>query len=336
MGKQTNAQVLRFSKSEDWVSKYYVDSFNYSNLLVQDLLIREYAINFISGFNTKVAQVYIHREEHRVILRIFSYNDSFTHWSSCLMKHKKKVRYNKKRLKRSSVKHKNIFNPPNSDTKTYNPLMCIDTLPFQMIFKRDGKHLDYIKVKKYSKNIRRCTGYSGKSLLALNLSYLLKTNVIIQNTNILSNNQRHLLLKIFRPMGFRLRSPLSKFLRIKFVCLVYYSLLYKSSLLLCRYLRFIIPRFCKKRRKSRRINPFFKSLKSVIKLMFLKGFCKKAKIKGVKICIKGRINGSRRKRTYIYKKGHTSTQSFKNEVSYYQEDCLTIFGVLGIKVWIIY
>ena len=25
-----------------------------------------------------------------------------------------------------------------------------------------------------------------------------------------------------------------------------------------------------------------------------------------------------------------------NEISYYQEDCLTIFGILGIKVWVIY
>ena len=46
--------------------------------------------------------------------------------------------------------------------------------------------------------------------------------------------------------------------------------------------------------------------------------------------------GKRRKRTYIIKKGQTSTQAFNNEISYYQEDCLTIFGILGIKVWIIY
>lgn len=38
----------------------------------------------------------------------------------------------------------------------------------------------------------------------------------------------------------------------------------------------------------------------------------------------------------LQKKGQTSTQAFNNEISYYQEDCLTIFGILGIKVWIIY
>jgi small subunit ribosomal protein S3 len=65
-------------------------------------------------------------------------------------------------------------------------------------------------------------------------------------------------------------------------------------------------------------------------------FSKQLCIKGIKIVVKGRINGSRRKRTYVIKKGYTSTQSFNNEISYYQEDCLTIFGILGIKVWIIY
>merc|ERR1712187_873558 len=255
------------------------------NLIVSDILIREYVINFISLFNTKVAQVFIYREKSKVIIRIFSYNDSFTNWNSFILKHK--------------------------------------------------KELDYISLNNYLK-VNKCIGYSGKRLLSLNLSYLLKTNVIIKNTNIISHNQRIVLLRIFNYMGLRLKSPLSKYLRTKFICLVYYSLLYKSALLLCRYLRFIVPRFCKKKRKSRKINPFLKSLKSVIGLMFTGNFIKHACVKGVKILFKGRINGSRRKRTHIIKCGQTSTQSFKNQISYYQEDCLTIFGILGIKVWIIY
>ena len=42
MGKQTNAQVLRFLQNEDWISKYYSSSFNYSNLITQDFLIHDY------------------------------------------------------------------------------------------------------------------------------------------------------------------------------------------------------------------------------------------------------------------------------------------------------
>ena len=333
MGKQTNSQILRFLKNKDWLSKYYSSYFNYSNLIVQDILIREYVINFISLFNTKVAQVFIYRKKHNIIIRIFSYNDSFMNWNSFLSKHQKKLKSRNYLLDQFSSKHKNILDLKNLNS--YEWFQENKNLTDNILFFKNAKRLDHISLTNYLK-INKRTNYSGKRLLSLNLSYLLKTNVIIKNTNIISNHKRFLFLKIFNYMGLRLRSPLSKYLRTKFICLVYYSLLYKSSLLLCRYLRFIIPRFCKKKRKSRKINPFLKSLKFVIGLMFTKKFSKHARVKGVKILCKGRINGSRRKRTYIIKRGQTSTQSFTNEISYYQEDCLTIFGILGIKVWIIY
>ena len=333
MGKQTNAQVLRFLQNKDWLSKYYCSPFNYSNLIMQDILIREYIINFISLFNTKVAQVYIYRKQHRIIIRIFSYNDSFTNWKSFLLKHRKKVQSRNYALNRVSIKHTDILNSRNLES--YNWLHSNENLTNELVFVKNKSKFDYLLVNNYI-NKKKCVGYSGKRLLALNLAHLLKTNVIVKNTNIISNNNRSILLKIFSSMGFRLRSPLSKYLRTKFICLVYYSFLYKSSLLLCRYLRFIIPRFCKKKRKSRKINPFLKSLKSVILLIYYNKLLKNARIKGIKILVKGRINGSRRKRTYVISQGQTSTQSFNNEISYHQEDCLTIFGILGIKVWIIY
>jgi len=329
MGKQTNAQVLRFLQNEDWISKYYSSSFNYSNLITQDLLIRDYIINFTSLFNTKVAQVYIYRDKHTIIIRLFSYNDSFTNWKSFLIRHRKKVHLRNKLLNNFSIKSNYGFG-----SKFHN-YFSSNNLTNKILFSRDNKNLDYICLEDLEKK-KSFIGYSGKRLLALNLSYLLKTNVIIKNTNVINKDQYTIFLKIFSHMGLSLKSPLSKHLKTKFICLVYHSLLYRSSLLLCRYLCFIVPRFCKKKRKNRKINPFLKSLKSVIQLMFTKHFSKQLQVKGIKIQVKGRINGSRRKRTYVIKKGQTSTQSFRNEISYYQEDCLTIFGILGIKVWIIY
>jgi len=328
MGKQTSALILRYNKTEDWLAKYYCDNFNYSHLSVQDSLIREYVINFISCFNTKLAQIFIYREKDRVIVRIFSYNDSFTNWKSFLSKRRKKIRFRYLLLDKQSKEVSKLLDFKKSNFY-YNS--GSDSLFKKQLFFRNKKKVDSIFFKSRNK-----LSYSGKRLLGLNLSYLINNNVIIKNTNIISNNQRNLLLRIFSPMGLHLRSPLSKYLRVKFICLVYYSLLYRSSLLLCRYLRFIIPRFCKKKRKNRKINPFLKSLNSVIDLMFTNNFCKHASVKGIKILFKGRINGIRRKRTYLIKRGYTSTQSFSNYISYHQEDCLTIFGILGIKVWIIY
>lgn len=333
MGKQINPQVIRFCKSEDWISKYFSDYFNYSNLIVQDSLIINYILNFLSFFNTKIVRINIYREESEIVIRLFSYNDSFINWKSYLLKHKKKIYYRNKRL--------NLFSNNGRPTKiNYNFLKvknnyCSSKIN-KVLFKKNGFHFKLIYLNYPSKQIRRLTGYSGKRLLCLNLSYLLKTNVIIKNINVINKKDRYSVLHYFRNIGYRLRCPLSKYLRIKFVCLLYYSLIYQSPLLLCRYLCFIIPRFCKKKRKGRKIIFFLSSLKSAITLIFSSGLLNKGFVKGIKISIKGRINGSRRKRIYIIKHGLSSTQSFSKEISYYQGDCLTIIGILGIKVWIIF
>jgi len=333
MGKQINPQVIRFCKSEDWISKYFSDYFNYSNLIVQDSLIINYIFNFLSFFNTKIVHINIYREESDIIIRLFSYNDSFINWKSFLLKHKKKIHYRDT--------HLNLFSRNFESTKTkYNFLKlksnyCSHPIS-QVLLKKNGSYFKLLYLNSTSKKIRRLTGYSGKRLLCLNLSYLLKTNVILKNINIITKKDRYLVLQYFRNIGYRLRSPLSKYLRVKFVCLVYYSFLYKSSLLFCRYLCYIIPRFCKKKRKGRKLIFFLSSLKSVIMLICSSGLLNKECIKGLKIIIKGRINGSRRKRSYTIKHGLSSTQSFSNKISYYKGDCLTIFGILGVKVWIIY
>ena len=330
MGKQTNAQILRFFKTRDWISKYYCSFFNYSNFISDDRLIRNYILNLLGIFNIKLVQIYIYREEFRIVIRLFSYNDSFTNWKSFLFKQRKKIRYRNRLIQRLSKKHQNILGFENC--KSHDWFKKDNKLSQEIFFFKNKNELDYISFNRGQHFI----GYSVKRLLSLNLSYLLKTNVVIKNTNIITKQERVLLLTIFSSMAIRLRSPLSKYLRIKFICLVYYSLLYKSSLLLCVYLSSIIPRFCKKKRQSRKINPFLKSLKSVVKLMFSSPFKSQLNVKGVKITIRGRINGSRRKRVYSITKGCSSTQSFGNQVNYYVADAFTIFGILGIKVWIIY
>jgi hypothetical protein len=328
MGKQTNANLVRFYRSNDWLSKYFCSFYNYSNLVTQDTLIHKYISNFMSMFNTKVVQIFIYREESRIIIRIFSYNDSFTNWKSFIFKHRKKVRYRNRLIRRVSKKYRNFLD--SEDFEAYDWFKKDFSLNKKIVFFKNKTELDYVSKGQYF------VTYSGKRLLALNLSYLLKTNVIIRNTNIVSKHHRVFLLKMFSSMGLRLRSPLSKYLRIKFLCLVYYAFLYKSSLLLSVYLASIIPRFCKKKRQHRKINSFLKSLKSAVHLMFSIHFKKKVNVKGIKITLKGRINGSRRKRLHTITKGSTSTQSFSNEISYNAVDFPTIFGMLGIKVWFIY
>jgi hypothetical protein len=118
MGKQTNANIVRFYRSKDWLSKYFCSFYNYSNLVTQDNLIRKYIYNFTSMFNTKIVQIYIYREESRIIIRIFSYNDSFTNWKSFIFKHRKKLRNHNRLIQRVSKKYRNILDF--EDFKSYD------------------------------------------------------------------------------------------------------------------------------------------------------------------------------------------------------------------------
>merc|ERR1712037_825900 len=141
--------------------------------------IRDYIINFTSMFNTKVAQVYIYRDNHNIIIRLFSYNDSFTNWKSFLTKHRKKM------LGNSLPKHKNNYAFSKCGSKSFDWFSLNSHLTREVSFPRDNKTLDYICLKKFEKK-NSFIGYSGKRLLSLNLSYLLKTNVVIKNTNIIN------------------------------------------------------------------------------------------------------------------------------------------------------
>jgi len=333
MGKQYNSEGLRLILNHKWLSSQYSDSFNYSNIEVQNQIIRDYILNSITYFRAFVSQIYIQRIGHKIIVRIVIYNDTFKHYKPILVKTKKKFKFRQKCIrslfrKRMILRLKDMYGLRKRYFRLRNGLST------RVIFRLRNKRRFQQLFQKKKKS--RVFGYSVRRLLSMNLTYLFKTHVILQSKNIIVRSNSSQLFNSFWPLVFQFRSPLSKFLKLKFISVVYHSLYFKSSLLLCQYLVFMVPRFCRKKRKQRRIYPFFNSLKSLINLLFLNNFCDRLDIKGIKIILKGRINGSRRKRTYLLNYGQTSVYSLRDSVSYYRDDCITIFGILGIKVWIIF
>lgn len=59
-------------------------------------------------------------------------------------------------------------------------------------------------------------------------------------------------------------------------------------------------------------------------------------IKGIKIKIKGRFNGSPRSKTRMFKINNLPSQTFKTVLDYYQSVSYNSNGTFGIKVWISY
>ena len=60
----------------------------------------------------------------------------------------------------------------------------------------------------------------------------------------------------------------------------------------------------------------------------------RAGAEGIKIRISGRLNGSEMARTEEYKEGRTPLHTFRADIDYALVEALTIYGKIGVKVWI--
>lgn len=60
----------------------------------------------------------------------------------------------------------------------------------------------------------------------------------------------------------------------------------------------------------------------------------RAGAQGIKIRISGRLNGAEMARTEEFKEGRTPLHTFRADIDYSLKEALTVYGKLGIKVWI--
>ena len=75
--------------------------------------------------------------------------------------------------------------------------------------------------------------------------------------------------------------------------------------------------------------PFRRSMKGALeRVMAQKG------VLGVKINLAGRLNGSEMARREWLSKGKVPLQTLRANINYAQEEALTVYGKIGVKVWI--
>jgi small subunit ribosomal protein S3 len=61
---------------------------------------------------------------------------------------------------------------------------------------------------------------------------------------------------------------------------------------------------------------------------------KKAGVKGIKIKVSGRLNGAEMARSESESFGKLPLQTIRIPIDYYYTQAYTIFGILGIKIWV--
>ncbi len=60
----------------------------------------------------------------------------------------------------------------------------------------------------------------------------------------------------------------------------------------------------------------------------------RAGAEGIKVRISGRLNGAEMSRTEEYKDGRTPLHTFRADIDYALDEALTVYGKIGVKVWI--
>ncbi|HMQ47748.1 MAG TPA: 30S ribosomal protein S3 [Saprospiraceae bacterium] len=60
----------------------------------------------------------------------------------------------------------------------------------------------------------------------------------------------------------------------------------------------------------------------------------RAGAEGIKVRISGRLNGADMARTEEYKEGRTPLHTFRADIDYSLKEALTVYGKIGIKVWL--
>ena len=75
--------------------------------------------------------------------------------------------------------------------------------------------------------------------------------------------------------------------------------------------------------------PFRRVLKQTIEKVI-----QNSEVKGVKIWVSGRLNGAEMARDEWLKKGKLPLQTIRANIDYNQANAYTVYGVIGVKVWI--
>jgi len=60
----------------------------------------------------------------------------------------------------------------------------------------------------------------------------------------------------------------------------------------------------------------------------------RAGAEGIKVRISGRLNGAEMARSEEYKDGRTPLHTFRADIDYALQEALTVYGLIGVKVWI--
>lgn len=304
MGQKVNANVFRLGyKNNEWNSKYIENNSEELSLyLYQDFEIKNYINRFFKQHKLLINSYKIQRSEETINIYISYYIT----------------------LKSLNLIH-NINSIQNIIIKNY----FLKNNQKKNISKKRLWIIYLLKKKLYEKNSYYRTNIFAEKLLeslTIFTNRTLNINIILQNINKgLSLRFKDFQLKSFGKTIIKLRKYSKTLFFRESINILSVAIRKKnSSKLLVEFLAF---QFSVIKRHNFFLN-FFK--RALILMVNSKFSC----INGIKILIKGRLNGKPRASSKILQVGKVSLQTLNAKINLSQSVAFSQYGTFGIKVWI--
>ena len=333
MGQKTNPNIFQLGKTNNWQSKYFEKKIaEYSIYSKKDLEIRNFIQNFFKNHgriihNCKLC--YLERSLRIFVSYYLNLNILFFTYDNIPKIYTIEIKkYTKETLKRQKTSSRLL----NLKSKTLNNQ--IKQIITKTGYKKKKKTvkvrmIDRLKKREFNKCNKLQDNFVKKFSESLTTFTLKKIKLIIHlkalNTNVdrmsKVGTKKFLKKKLVNLRKYSRAGFFQEGINILFNC----ATNKKSSKLLAKFLAIQL-------KNLKRHNFFLRFIKSALTL-FNKNVL--SKFKGIKVKIKGRLNGRPRAGNKIFKIGNdVSVLTVNSTIDYSEETAFTPNGTLGIKIWI--
>lgn len=339
MGQKVQPIGLRVGLYRKWKSNWFLDKANYTNFLHLNFEINKYFAGILRNYPIKTFFSHCIIAKYsleRIYIFVFFY------------RLRQKKNQNKKGQNFQSANNVNLLNQvTNNFNKKQNNLKFIQLLQIftqskllttsnSLTIPTESKNLTkitQIPLDESNFDLKRGT-YKSIAMINGSLTNFLNLPVNLTFINLLSFvkyylntiNKPRLISGIERQMVNFFKYDV-KLVRDA-VNIFFISLILKQPQTLANFISYQLRRTPKNRRHNKLIR-FYQQLAVL-------AMAQQNELIGLQIQFSGRINGRKRKRSMTIKLGKLPLQSYDKNIEYGQANSITIYGTIGVKVWLYY
>lgn len=318
MGQKTNPNIFRLGKSNNWKSKYFEKkSTELNSYIIKDLEIKNFIIKYFNDNGFLVQNCKLYYLDKTLSIYISYYNNSNIIFFANTINKIQKFKFTKNKINNNSmdILNKYYYYKKSCKTKRIKNL----NLTKNYLLTKKYKNINNIKINSFLENFfESLTQFTHRKL---------NINLIIKKLN--KNTKKNIFfLKNYKKFKKYL-TQLRKYSRNKFfkegINLLFTAVHNKEA-------SQIISKFIANQLKLiKRHNFFLKYIKATLTLFINTDL---SNIKGIKIKIKGRINGAPRAKHRIIKIGNNlPILTINQNINYSETTSYSPNGTLGVKVW---